>query len=62
MEIWKRGVAAWTFDVKNRHIGWKWMVDPIPDVTHEKRVSSPASYVVHIEQLQVAKAERRRGR
>jgi hypothetical protein len=30
MEIYKRGGAAWTVD-KNGHIGWKWMVDPIPD-------------------------------
>ena len=30
MEIWKRGGAAWTSD-KNGHIGWRWMVDPVPD-------------------------------
>jgi len=30
MEIYKRGGAAWTVD-KNGHIGWRWMVDPIPD-------------------------------
>ncbi len=29
-EIWKRGGAAWTFD-KEGHIGWEWMVKPIPD-------------------------------
>ena len=30
MEIYKRGGAEWTVD-KNGHIGWSWMVDPIPD-------------------------------
>jgi hypothetical protein len=30
MEIFDRGGAAWTLD-KNGHVGWKWMVEPIPD-------------------------------
>jgi hypothetical protein len=43
MEIWKRGGAAWTAD-KNGHIGWKWMVEPIPDVPiPAKRVIVPSS-------------------
>ena len=35
MEIWNRGGAAWTFD-KNGHMGWKWMVEPIPDTPSQK--------------------------
>src|SRR5881394_3620782 len=42
MEIWKRGGAAWTFD-KNGHLNWKWMVEPIPDVSPKKAVNVPAS-------------------
>jgi hypothetical protein len=42
MEIWKRGGAAWTFDNKG-HLGWKWMVEPIPDTPTEKRATVPAS-------------------
>ena len=45
MEIWKRGGAAWTYD-KNGHVGWKWMVDPIPDTPNvPKRVVAPPSAV-----------------
>ncbi len=50
-EIWKRGGAAWTSD-KYGHIGWKWMVEPIPDTPPAKRAivaSSPTK--VSIEQL-----------
>jgi len=51
-EIWQRGGAAWTYD-KNGHVGWKWMVDPIPDIpTVPKRVVAPPSAVkVRSEQL-----------
>jgi hypothetical protein len=42
MEIYKRGGAAWTVD-KNGHLGWKWMVDPIPDAPRAKRVVVPSS-------------------
>ena len=28
MEIYKRGGAAWTFDMKSGRMGWKWMVEP----------------------------------
>ena len=51
MEIWKRGGAEWTAD-KNGHIGWKWMVDPIPDTPPAKRAVVPSSQTnVRIEQL-----------
>ena len=42
MEIWKRGGAAWTED-KNGHIGWKWMVEPIPDTPPKKPAVVPLS-------------------
>jgi hypothetical protein len=38
MEIWKRGGAAWTYD-KNGHLGWKWMVDPIPRCSNSRKAS-----------------------
>ena len=44
MEIWKRGGAAWTYD-KNGHLGWKWMVDPIPDGPRKKPVIVPSTQV-----------------
>jgi len=52
MEIYKRGGAAWTVD-KNGHIGWRWMVDPIPDTpSPARRAIVPASQTkVHTEQL-----------
>jgi hypothetical protein len=44
MEIWKRGGAAWTVDT-NGHIGWKWMVEPIPDTpSPAKRAVLPPSH------------------
>jgi hypothetical protein len=50
-EIWKRGGAAWTAD-KNGHIGWRWMVEPIPDAPPKKPVIVPASQTKsRIEQL-----------
>jgi hypothetical protein len=51
MEIWKRGGAAWTFD-KDGHVGWKWMVEPIPDSPPQKRVpAQPSEIKVRTEQL-----------
>ena len=51
MEIWKRGGAAWTYD-KNGHSGWKWMVEPIPDVPTVKPVIIPSPQTkVRSEQL-----------
>jgi hypothetical protein len=51
-EIWKRGGAAWIFD-KDGHIGWHWMVDPIPDTpnTPKRAVVSPSAVKVRSEQL-----------
>jgi hypothetical protein len=51
MEIWKRGGAAWTYD-KTGHLGWKWMVDPIPDAPRAKQAVVPSSQTnVRIERL-----------
>ena len=44
MEIWKRGGAAWTYD-KNGHVGWKWMIEAIPDAPSKKPVIAPLSVV-----------------
>jgi hypothetical protein len=44
MEIWKRGGAAWTSD-RDGHFGWKWMIEPIPDVPVQKRAVTPPSTV-----------------
>jgi hypothetical protein len=52
MEIWKRGGAAWTFDMKSGHMDWKWMVEPKSDTPRQKRVITPPSAVkVRSEQL-----------
>jgi len=42
-EIRKRGGAAWTYDMKSGHQGWKWMVEPIPDDPPQKKVIAPPS-------------------
>ena len=44
MEIYKRGGAAWTVD-RSGHVGWRWMVDPIPDAPSNKRIIAPPSAV-----------------
>jgi hypothetical protein len=44
MEIYKRGGAAWTVD-RTGHVGWTWMVEPIPDTPIKKRVIAPPSAV-----------------
>jgi hypothetical protein len=44
-EIWNRGGAAWTFDMKSGRMAWKWMADPKTDVLNQKRVSVPSSEV-----------------
>ena len=53
MEIWKRGGAAWTMDMKSGHTGWKWMIEPIPDTPRPaKRAVVPSSQTnVSTEQL-----------
>ena len=50
-EIYKRGGAAWTVD-RTGHVGWKWMVEPIPDTPRAKPVIVPSTHVnVRTEQL-----------
>jgi hypothetical protein len=44
MEIYKRGGAAWIVD-RTGHVGWTWMVEPIPDTPIKKRVIAPPSAV-----------------
>jgi hypothetical protein len=45
MEIYKRGGAAWTVD-RNGHIGWRWMVEPVPDTpSPPKRAVAPPSAI-----------------
>jgi hypothetical protein len=44
MEIYKRGGAAWTVD-RSGHIGWRWMVEPVPDTPSKKRIIAPPSAV-----------------
>ena len=52
MEIWKRGGAAWTMDMKSGHTGWKWLVEPIPDTPRQKPAIVPATQTnVRTEQL-----------
>ena len=52
MEIWNRGGAAWTMDMKTGQRGWKWLVEPVPDTPPKKPVIMPASPTkVHTEQL-----------
>jgi len=51
-EIWKRGGAAFTMDMKSGRTGWKWMVEPKADTSRQKRVITPPSAVkVRSEQL-----------
>jgi len=42
MEIWNRVGAAWTYDMKSGHMGWKWLVEPKADAPRQKRVTIPA--------------------
>src|SRR5947207_14234333 len=44
-EIWRRGGAAWTFDMKSGHMDWKWMVESKADTPRQKRVTAPSSEV-----------------
>jgi hypothetical protein len=51
-EIWKRGGAVFTMDMKSGRTGWKWLVEPKSDTPRQKRVTAPASAVkVRAEQL-----------
>jgi hypothetical protein len=42
-EIWQRGGAAWTIDMKNGHRSWKWQVEPLRDTPPKKPVIVPSS-------------------
>jgi hypothetical protein len=44
-EIWRRGGAAWTFDLKSGHMDWKWMVQPKAGTPRQKRTAVPSSGV-----------------
>ena len=41
MEIWRRGGAAWTFDMKSGHMDWKWMVEPKGDAPRQTPITTP---------------------
>jgi hypothetical protein len=54
MEIWKRGGATWTFDMKNGHTKWKWLVESRAATSRQKRVTAPTSAIrVHSERLRI---------
>ena len=42
-EIWRRGGAAWTFNMKSGRMDWKWMFEPVSDTPRQKRVTVPPS-------------------
>ena len=44
-EIWNRGGAVWTFDMKSGQMGWKWLVEPKAAMPRQKRVPVPSSEV-----------------
>lgn len=46
-EIWEHGGAAWTFDMKSGHAGWKWIIEPKPATPPQKRVAMPPSSEVN---------------
>ena len=51
-EIYERGGAAWTVDMKSGRTGWKWLVEPKAATPGPKRVTAPAYKVdVQAEQL-----------
>ena len=41
-EIWRRGGATWTFDMKSGRMNWKWLVAPASATPGSKRVTVPA--------------------
>jgi len=41
-EIWERGGATWTFDMKSGHVSWKWLVQPKTDTPRQRPVTAPA--------------------
>jgi hypothetical protein len=42
-EIWERGGAAWTMDMKSGHTGWKWLIESKAATPPQKPVSAPVS-------------------
>ena len=45
-EIWNRGGAAWTYDMRSGHRNWKWTVEPLSDTpSPAKRPIVPATKV-----------------
>ena len=51
-EIWNRGGAAWTMDMRTGHRSWKWLVEPISDTQPKKPAVVPLSQTkVRTEQL-----------
>ena len=36
MEIYQRGGAAYTMDMKSGRTGWKWLIEPAPDTPPKK--------------------------
>ena len=51
-EIWNRGGAVWTFNMKTGQRSWKWLVEPIPDTPRQKPAIVPATQTnVRTEQL-----------
>ena len=51
-EIWNRGGAAWTFNMKTGQHSWKWLVEPLRDNPPAKRAVVPTSQTkVRTEQL-----------
>jgi hypothetical protein len=44
-EIWNRGGGAWTMDMRTGHRSWKWLVEPIPDDSPQKKAIAPPSAV-----------------
>ena len=47
-EIWKRGGAVWTMDMKTGQTGWRWLVEPKKDTPRQKPVAVP-SYKVNVQ-------------
>ena len=42
-EIWNRGGAVWTMDMKSGQMGWKWLVEPKSATPRQKQVTAPFS-------------------
>ena len=51
MEIWKRGGAAWTFNMKSGHMDWKWLAEPKTEAPRQKPTTPLYKINVRSEQL-----------